>query len=48
VQVEKRQGRGSVRLSEIPAPANGFAARLLVDDSRGGSDRYRITIRWKQ
>jgi hypothetical protein len=47
VEVEKRGGRGSVRLLEAPSAANGFAAKVQVDDPRGGADRYRIRIRWR-
>jgi hypothetical protein len=47
VEVEKRGGRGAVRLLESPSAENGFAARVQVDDPRGGADRYRIRIRWR-
>lgn len=48
VEVEKKAGRGSVRLVEAPAESNGFVARIQVDDPKGGADQYRVTIRWKR
>jgi hypothetical protein len=48
VEVEKKAGRGSVRLVETPSESNGFVARIQVDDPKGGSDRYRVVVRWKR
>lgn len=48
VEVEKKAGRGSVRLAEAPSESNGFVARIQVDDPKGGSDRYRVVVKWKR
>lgn len=46
VQVNKREGRGDVRVIQQPSRANNFAAVIQVYDSRGGRDNYGIEVTW--
>lgn len=48
VNVEKKDGRGTVELVETPSRANAFTARIRVTDSQGGSDRYHWVLSWRQ
>jgi hypothetical protein len=45
--IEKRSGRGEVRLLEQPSEENGQLLRVLVDDTRSGADRYVFRVTWK-
>jgi hypothetical protein len=31
----------------MPSAANGFTARVQVDDPSRGADRYVLVVRWK-
>ncbi len=42
----KREGRGRVTLLEQPSAANGYTAKLRIEDPRGGSDFYRVRLEW--
>jgi hypothetical protein len=46
-EVRKNRGRGSWKLIEMPSAANGFTARVQVDDPSRGADRYVLVVRWK-
>jgi len=46
--LEKRSGRGEVKLLEQPGPANGNTLKVRVDDSRGGAARHVFRVRWKR
>jgi hypothetical protein len=46
--VSKQAGRGRVTLVEKPSAANGFTARILIEDPRSGSDFYRLTLHWSR
>jgi hypothetical protein len=48
VTVTKLGGRGNVSLFDQPSPANGFTARIRVEDPRGGADTYRVRLDWKK
>jgi len=47
MNVEKRRGRGSVALIEKPSESNGYAAKIRIDDPRGGADAYQVRVNWK-
>lgn len=42
------QGRGEVRIVEMPWSGNNYAIVVRIDDSRGGDDEYVFEMRWKQ
>ncbi|MCS7026237.1 MAG: hypothetical protein NZV14_15670 [Bryobacteraceae bacterium] len=44
--VEKRAGRGTVRLIEQPSDKNGFTAQVRVEDPQRGADNYLFRVRW--
>jgi hypothetical protein len=46
-QVDRVDGRGRVELLEEPSRRNGYTARIRVEDSKGGEDRYHIRISWE-
>lgn len=46
VSVEKRHGRGEVRVVEQPSRRNGYTAIIQIRDSAGGADDYEIEVRW--
>jgi hypothetical protein len=46
VRVEKRDGRGRVFIVQRPNRRNNFTTIVQIDDSKGGSDRYRFTLYW--
>jgi hypothetical protein len=46
VTVKKREGRGDVRLIEQPSRYNDFTASILIEDKKGGTDRYEIEVSW--
>ncbi|MCC6362950.1 MAG: hypothetical protein IT165_05465 [Bryobacterales bacterium] len=46
--VEKKSGRGNVKIAEEPSDANGQTLKVRVDDSKGGADRYVFRITWKR
>ncbi|MBM3764448.1 MAG: hypothetical protein FJW32_03565 [Acidobacteria bacterium] len=45
-EARKTRGRGTVSVVERPSEANNFTAKIRVDDSSRGADRYIIAIRW--
>lgn len=46
VSVEKRRGRGEVRVVEQPTRRNNYTAVIQIRDSSGGADDYEIEVRW--
>jgi hypothetical protein len=46
VSVEKRRGRGEVRVVEQPTRGNNYTAVIQIRDSSGGADEYEIEVRW--
>ncbi|MEK7829497.1 MAG: hypothetical protein AAB401_00340, partial [Acidobacteriota bacterium] len=46
VSVDKRKGRGEVRVVEQPNRRNGFTALIEIRDSSGGAADYEIEVRW--
>jgi hypothetical protein len=46
IEVKKQRGRGKVTLLDRPTPGNHGTARILIEDSAGGSDLYHIRITW--
>jgi hypothetical protein len=46
VSVEKRRGRGDVRVVEQPTSRNNYTAVIQIRDSSGGADEYEIEVRW--
>jgi len=46
VSVDKRNGRGEVRVIEQPSRRNGYTAVIQIRDSSGGADDYEIEVRW--
>ncbi len=46
VSVDKRKGRGEVRVVEQPNRRNGYTAIIEIRDSSGGAADYEIEVRW--
>lgn len=46
VSVDKRRGRGDVRVVEQPNRRNGYTAVIEIRDSSGGAADYEIEVRW--
>jgi len=46
VTVDKRRGRGDVRVVEQPNRRNGYTAVIEIRDSSGGSSDYEIEVSW--
>jgi hypothetical protein len=46
--VEKKSGRGTVKIVEQPSDANGQTLKVRVDDSKGGADRHVFRVIWKR
>jgi hypothetical protein len=46
VTVDKRKGRGEVRVVEQPNRRNGYTAIIEIRDSSGGAADYEIEVRW--
>lgn len=47
VDVDKRDGRGSVRVIEQPTRFNGYSALIEIRDNGGGSDFYSFELNWR-
>ena len=48
VSVEKKDGRGKVRLVELPRASNDYTAVVAIEDDKGGADDYEIELRWQR
>jgi len=46
LEVRKQRGRGRVLLLDRPSAGNHGTAKILVEDSAGGSDLYHIRVIW--
>jgi hypothetical protein len=47
VKVEKRAGRGSVSIAEMPTSTNDKTLAIQLDDGdQGGADWYEFTVSW--
>lgn len=47
VQLDVQRGRGRVTIEEQPSARNNYTLKILLDDTqRGGSDFYRLGLRW--
>ncbi len=44
--VNKREGRGRVRIVQQPTRSNNYTTIIRIEDLRGGSDNYRVRVRW--
>jgi hypothetical protein len=45
--VEKKTGRGTVKIVEEPSEANGHTLKVRVDDTKGGAARHVFRVSWK-
>lgn len=48
VSVEKKDGRGEVRLVQMPRASNGYTAVVEIEDDKSGADDYEIELRWQR
>ena len=46
VSVNKRRGRGDVRVIEQPSQRNNWTAIIEIRDSSGGANDYEIEVNW--
>ncbi len=46
VSVDKRRGRGEVRVIEQPSRRNNYTATIEIRDTSGGASDYEIEVRW--
>jgi hypothetical protein len=46
VTVDRREGRGDVRVIQQPNRFNNFTAIIEVRDTRGGADNYSLDVNW--
>jgi hypothetical protein len=46
VWVRVQDGRGQVQVIQQPTSRNNWTTRIRIRDTRGGTDRYRITAYW--
>lgn len=44
--VDKRDGRGKVRVIQQPTRRNNYTTIIRIEDPKGGADRYSFTLRW--
>ncbi|MBI4909382.1 MAG: hypothetical protein HY820_37535 [Acidobacteria bacterium] len=45
--LEKKSGRGNIRIEEQPSAQNSQTLKIRVDDSKGGAARYVFRLNWK-
>jgi len=48
VSLKKIDGRGKVTLIEQPSSGNGYAAKVRIEDDKGGADDYKFELSWEQ
>lgn len=48
LSVEKKDGRGDVRLVQMPRASNGYTAVVEIEDDKGGADDYELELRWQR
>lgn len=46
IRVDKKDGRGDVRIYQQPSRANNYTAILEIEDKDGGADNYRLEVYW--
>ncbi|MBL8179921.1 MAG: hypothetical protein JNK48_34895 [Bryobacterales bacterium] len=46
--VEKKTGRGTVKIVEEPSAGNGNTLKVRVDDTKGGAARHVFRVTWKR
>lgn len=46
VSVDKKDGRGKVRLVQQPSSSNDYTAVIRIEDDKGGADNYEVEVRW--
>lgn len=46
VQVNKKRGRGEVRVIQQPSRTNNYTAVIQILDKKGSNDRYELDIYW--
>lgn len=46
VQVNKKDGRGDVRVLQQPSRSNNYTAVIQIQDKKGSNDRYELDIYW--
>ena len=47
VEINKKKGRGKVRVLQQPSADNGFTAIVEIYDDGGGAREYQLEIFWK-
>lgn len=48
LRVVKKEGRGQVQLVEPPSAANGYTARVRIDDPERAGAVYRVRLEWER
>ena len=46
VRVDKKDGRGDVRIFQQPSRSNNYTAVIEIEDGDGGADNYQLEIYW--
>lgn len=46
--LEKKTGRGTVKIVEEPSTSNGNTLKVRVDDTKGGAARHVFRVNWKR
>lgn len=46
VEVDKKDGRGKVRVFQQPNRSNNYTAVIQIEDDDGGADNYQLEIFW--
>jgi hypothetical protein len=46
VEVDKKSGRGDVRVIQQPSRDNGYTAIIQINDNDGGAKEYQLEINW--
>ena len=46
VEVDKKSGRGDVRIIQQPSRDNGYTAIIQIDDNDSGAREYQLEINW--
>jgi len=46
--LEKKTGRGTVKIVEEPSATNGNTLKVRVDDTKGGAARHVFRVTWKR
>ncbi|MBM3812806.1 MAG: hypothetical protein FJW20_14360 [Acidimicrobiia bacterium] len=46
--IKKLDGRGDVKIHQMPSPANEHTAIIRIEDPNGGADNYRFQLTWSE